>query len=596
MVLVNELTTIARQHVKTELSRLSNEIGFVDKIDTTIDDMVGAIVEGVFTKIQPDIIQHTNLPEDLEMVKSLIFNAIYKSIDPSQLTGISDIVNRRPGEIVGQFIGSSKSSNLISSISNRVGGLNSLGISRISRGSFGSVDTIPGEVYDASDRIYNKIFNVVGLILTINPGLVPQLGAGSTSNFSEKASAVSSSLTRFSELSQSISDNVVAIDSSYYTIDHFGKTIISQSHLEDADKKMVNVRSKLLFAGAFDEFRYGLAKQDVRDAADALSSYGNSNNKINEILGAVDELDYLMTDIEDNYFILDSHLSSLKDYMNEFKSQFSSQSSITGLLDNIQSEIRSIISSMDAVIAKNQISIMPYHERRWWLELMSLVEQMGMVPSQVGDYYTSDPDGYIADYNTNVALPLQSINLSDIGLLSSQLKQLKYWVNKKLDANIIVTPIVNLVSQIISDNSSRLSDISNASSIASGYSVPISTDVINLVGLLKDTGMDRASDFLVQGRWKDFFSMDSSNATYLGNMGLVIKDSISSAPSNITLDGLAALTDAYTEIRNQKRARDLLATTFSTFKDLALSFKVNYEIPEVQKLNSDVERYTSEII
>jgi hypothetical protein len=594
---VEQLEAEAQKHVKVELSRLSREVSFIDQIDTTLDFMIGSIVDDLMTKLEPNITQHTNLPEDKAMVESLVVNALYKAIDPSLITGISDIVNRRPGEIVGQYTGSSSVANLIGSISNRVGSLNPRGISAISRGSFEAVEEVPEEVFDLADQLYNKIFNVVGLLVSTDPSLVPQFAMLSVNAFSSLGTDVNGRLSRFTQLSQSISTNAGLLDGTYYAIDQFAKTETAKAHLEDADVRLVQVRTRLINLGLMDEYRYGLAQQDVSDAADVLAENGNANNKIQEILGAIDELDYIIIDLIDRYNQVDDHLAGLKEYMDEFENRFSSNSALLGVLNNIQSELRSIISSMEAVLAKNQASIMTHYERRWWMQLLALVEKMGLVPSQVSDYFTADPNGYISDYNTNIAPNLQTINLSALTLLQGQLQQLKYWVARKLESDIAVTPIVDVVNQITSDNTTRINDINNAISIGSGYSVPVGDMANRIVDLLIDTGMDKAEDLFTKGNWEEFFGLDSQSATYLGSFEKAVRDATEEANelTGVTLDGLKALNDVHRFVRNQKRSRDVLATTFSAFKDFALAVKVNEEIPEVQKVLAKVQRYVAEV-
>jgi hypothetical protein len=593
---LDELVAEGNKHVRVELTRLSREVAFIDEIDTTVDSMIGAVVEGVYTKISPVISSYTNLPEDKEELKSLIYNAVYKSVNPSILTGISDIINRRPGEIVGQMVGKSGISNLISSISNRVGSLVPSGVSSVVRGTFSAAEEISEAIHSPADQIYNTIFNVTGLNFTMQPGIIPELARNTLDLFSSNGGSVIERLQRFSDICQVILDDCTALDSTYYSTDQFTKTRDAQESLDYADQYLVNVRSKLIYSSTFDGYRYGLAKQNVQDAADILADNGNPVNRINEILGGSQELDYIIVDLDNQYNATQTHLENLKVFMPEFRDNFSADSALIGVLNNIQSEIRSIILSMDGVLAKAQPSIMPYYERRWWIQLLALIEKMSMIPASVDDYFTTDPDGYIYDYNTNIADNLDPISLSDLTLLQGQLKQLKYHVGKKLDSNVSISSIAAIVSQILSDNNTRMNAIAQAISIAGGYAVKIGDMTRNILSLFKGTGMDRAYDMLTHGDWKTFFTLDIPGATYLGQLEKTTRKMINEVRDySYTVDGLAALQEVHTFIRNQKRSRDVLATTFTSTKDLALGFKVNEEIPSVQRISSKIDRFRSEM-
>ena len=346
----------------------------------------------------------------------------------------------------------------------------------------------------------------------------------------------------------------------------------------------------------FRSYRYGLAQDDVESASNVLADSGNVTNRVQETLGAMAEMDNLLVLMEDSYGGTLDHLENLKDYMGGFQDEFSCNSSILSIMDNIQSEIRSIILSMDAIIIKHQPSIMPENERKWWFQLLSILRKMDLIPDSVNDYYTADPDGYIADYNINIAPGLQAITPTTLDLLQSQMQQLRYWVTKRLGSDIVVTSLVNIVTQMISDNTSRITDLTNAAGIAAGYDVPVLKEFLDLISLFKDTGMDRAQDLFERGQWGDFFALRSTTATYLGSLEESIRNTLTEVEgtSGVTLDGLDALNTVHTFVRNKKRSRDVLASVFSLFKDQALAFKVNEEIPRVQEITGLVERFLSE--
>lgn len=593
---LQKLAAETRKFQRVELTRLGGEVTFISEIDTTVDNMIGSVVNGLLVKLEPTITQYTNLPEDKEFLKSLIANAVYKAVSPSAISGISDIINRRPGEIFGMVTGLSSVSNTIGGVSNRESARLPSNLETFSRGAFRVAQSASPEVLDITDQLYTKIFNIASLTLTTDPGLTPQGAMSSLGLFVSDVTSASDNLTRFNELSQTVSDNCASLDSTYYAIDHFGKTTIAQGFLDKADIKLVNVRSKLINLDQFDSYRYGLAQQDVESASDVLANSGNATNRVQEIIGAMAEMDNLLVLMEESYGGVLGHLDNLKDYMGGFQDEFSCNSSILGIMDNVQSEIRSIISSMDATIAKNQPSIMPGNERKWWLQLLSILKKMDLIPDSINDYYTTDPDGYIADYNTNISANLAPITPDTLDLLQGQMQQLHYWVTKRLGSDIVVTPLVNLVTQMISDNNGRIADITNASGIAAGYSVPISKDFLDLNSLFDGAGMDRAQDLFERGNWEDFFDLRSTTATYLGSLEESVRNTLTEIEddSTITLDGIDALTRVHTFVRNQKRSRDVLASVFSMFKDQALAFKVNEEIPRVQEITGLVERFESE--
>jgi len=595
--LIAQLQRDAVKYTRVELTRLGREVEFIDKIDTTVDFMVGSVIDGLMTTIESAITAHTNIPEDNAIVRGLVTNAIYKAIDNVLVTGISDMVNRRPGEIFSRLTGLSSLGNLINSFSNRSGDRIRSSLKEVSRGAFDYAEDIAENTADVTDRLYNKMFNIVSLTMSQDPSMIGSLATASLQRFIEEGGTANDRLSRFDDLVQSVATNCAAIDPTYYTVDHYQKTRDAQGKLEAADSILVNVRSQLTYSDSFDEYRYGLARQNVEDAADILASNGNSANRIQEIMGALEELDSLLVGVEDSYGLVETHKSALEYFMQEFEGNYNTNGCLLGIMNNVQAEIRSVINSMEAVLLRGQISVMPEYERRWWMQLLAIVEDMNIVPNNVPTYFSADPDGYIADYNTNVGVPMQGITLPGIDLLSSQLGQLKYWVGRKLNYDIPVTQITNIASQILADNASREAAVTSAMGTAAGFFVSETDKSRQIQQLMDAIGMDRASELLKTGQWSEFFALRPGNATFLGQLEESVKSVLTDFTETemATINGVAALNDVLLFVRNTKRSRDMLASTFTTFKDLAIEFKINREIPDVQQVAADLDRFMSEV-
>jgi len=594
--LLDQLERDARKFIKVELVRLGQEVKFIDEIDTSLDFMVGSVVESLMTKMDPIIIQNTNLPEDNAVVRGLVINAIYKAIDSKMITGISDVVNRRPGELFAEITGDSELANLINSVSNRTSSRTPTSLNSFSRGTFDAAEDVVEDLYDVINRLYNKVFNIIGMMVSQEPSTIGHFAMKTLELFRNNGTSVNSYMDRFNEVVQIVADNCAALDSSYYAIDHFQKTRDARAYLDSADAKLVNVRSTLIYSGVLNEYRYGLAQNDVQSAADVLVDNGGAVNRVQEIMGALEELDALIVKVDDEYRIVDEHFLNLQDYMDQFDDKYDSSGTVLGIMTNIQAEIRSIMNSMDLAVSQGFVSKIYIYERRWWMQLITIVEKMNMIPTSVSDYFSTDPDGYISDYNTNVAIPLQGITFSGIDLLRSQLDQLKYWVGRKLASDIPVTQIVDLVSQMISDNIARSNEITSAMAITNAFSAPISEVGASLMSLLDEVGMDRAYDLFARGNWSEFFVLKPQNATYLGQLESSMVSAIEYVQGlgAITVNGLAAMQEALIFVRDQKRARDILASTFTVYKDLGLDAKINIEIPAVQEVGAKIDRFKTE--
>jgi len=595
--IINNLRDDANRFIKVELLRLGQEVKFIDDINTSLDFMVGSVVDGMMTRMDPAITSNTNLPEDNAVIRSVVVNAMYKAIDNKIITGMSDMVNRSPGDMFAAVTGDSQLAALVSSIANRTNDRVSSNQGNVGQGNFGEAIDVSESIADVVNRLYAKIFSVISMALSNAPSMIGGLATSALQSFISESAGVTSDIDRFDELAQVVADNCSAIDGTYYAIDHFEQVRLAQDHLLDADTKLVNVRSSLIASGALNEYRYGLARDDVQLAADDLENNGNTTNRIQETYGALDELDSLLSKIEDGYGQLSDRKDSLDNYMGDFDDGFDSNSTTLGIITNVQVEIRSIMNSMDAAIAKGHAAVVMEQKRRWWMQLLVLIEKMAILPSSVSDYVAADPDGYVTDYNTDVGTPMQSVSFPDVDLLRSQLGQLKYWVGRKFNTDIPVTQILDIVSQMSSDNADRKTAIGTASSIASNFNVPLDNIAAQIPALLSDVGMDRASDIFDAGKWADFFSLNPQNATYLGQLEQSVASAVSelSGAEGATIDGLAAMNEVLVFVRDQKRSRDALAATFSAFKDLGLQFKVSKEIPEVQGIYSLIDRFITEV-
>jgi len=583
--------------IKVELTRLGQEVKFINEINSTIDFMVGSMVDKMMEKIEPSIIQNTNLPEDNTVVRSLVTNALYKALDNKMVTGTSDMVNRRPGELFSQITGDSETANLISSISNRAGDGMPSSLPSVGRGSFREADDISEDIYDIINRLYTKIFNIIGMLIPEEPSMVAVFAKMALDIFVRASDKIAASISRFDELSIIVRDDCAALDASYYLVDHMEVARLAQGHLESADLKLVNVRARIINSNVVDEYRYGLAKDDIQNAIDVLADNGGPANRVQEIMGALDEMEVILVQLEGDYTSLEDSLGHLQVYMDEFGANYDSTGTVLGVMTNIQSEIRSTINSMDIAISRGQISIMHENNRRWWLQLIAIIEEMGLLPGSVQDYFATDPDGYIDNYNVVVAFPLQALSLPDIGILRGQFDQLKYWVSRRLASDVPMTQINDIVSQMGADNLTRTNEMASATAIANSYDAPISETASQVPALLGDVGMDRAQDLFNAGNWSEFFFLSPQNSTYLGQLESSVGESIEAASqsSTVTVDGLAAMNEVLMFVRDKKRARDTLASTFTTTKSLGLDFKVNFEIPTVQRIFAFIDRFVTEV-
>lgn len=594
---VLDLTSALNKYQSLELDRLSKEVNFIDKISTNIDTVLSNVTDGLFQTLSPKISAQTTTQEDKDLAKSLLTSAVDKVSDPSLVSGISDTVNRGIADSVGFALGSYSASNLIGTIANRATGTSDRLLTQIPSGSLGTAGQVDQGIYDTSKKVANKVFNTLGATLQYSPNVIPQFAQVALTGFVGRNTQLSGNFTHFNSLVGSVATNCAAIDSSYYAVDQFQKALDGRSELLTADARLVRVRSKIIYGSGFDEYTYELARDNVEAAAAIFATNGNPVNLIIEIDGLLSALDYLIKSLEDAYNFMYAQYLNMIDFMSTFLSRMLFSGPMLAITNMIQAELRSIIRSVEAVVARRQPAILPFHMRLWWLQCLALAEQMYLTPAAVTDYFNTDPDGYIADY-VPVSSGLSAIPMgSDIELLKNQVTQLRFLVTKKLQVDVPATSIVNLASQMVADNTTRIANISSASAAANLYSVPVSGVVTSLMSALTEAGMDRARSAVETGDTTALFAMTADDASSVGKFDADITAAVKEAESNPsrTFDGTAALTEAHRYVRNQKRSRELNAATFSRFKEDAKEYKVREDIPETQRMAALVERYNREV-
>ena len=587
----------------SELTRLSTDLKFTDKINSSIDDVLKPIAKDLYDQTAPDLNQQTTLPEDHDVIVSMIGSALDKSADPSAQSLVSDSVNRNPGNSVGLVTGDQGSANLISSVANSSALPAATGLASIPQGGFSNASESSVDIYDSAKKMQQKVLNTVASSITSKPGIMPQLLSLSIQKFNSNGSELEAAFTRHSELTESIRTNTAALDINYYR----GKGIFERTENADAilriaDTDLLEVRRQLIYEDIFNEDRYQYIRDyEILYAAQALVNYGGPHNRVAEIKGAITALDYVMALLERLYEQFYKHLQSLVDYFNKFITRMLFKGPMLAMLNQIQAEVRSLIRSMDSSIERRQAAIMPTMERLWYMELLIMYHKMFLTPKNVVNYFASDPGGHIAAYNpiSSALFPYQTSMPLDLTLLRHQTDQYKYWAQRRLEDGWPNNPniqlnITNLSAQIQNDNTSTSTQVSQTKTIASSYDVPMSDMPKKVLKLLTVAGMDRANDLLEEGHWPEFFSLTPDNSSYKGNLAISLGAAMASAVAdpNTTFNSLESISNAQRAILNQKRADDLLSSTHARFKNDGQQAIIE-DIKDTQNTVAAAEKFTT---
>jgi hypothetical protein len=547
----------------------------MDKINSSVDDVLKPVVKDLYAKVYPDLNQQTTLPEDHNTVTGMIKSAINKSADPSSVTSTSDSVNRNPGDSVGLAIGSQSTADLVAGVANTAGTPTSSGLATVPQGGFSTSSETSSGVFDSGKKMQQKVLNSIAACITGKPDVVPELAQSSANRFINSGGELGVTFSRHSQLIDKIRVDTNSIDINYYKgTGIFRRTENSVAILRSADTDLLSIRQELVTTSDFNEGHYQYVRDyEILAAAQALVDYGGPNNKIVQIRGALTALDYLMSLIERLYNDFFSFLQGMIDYFDKFITRMLFKGPMLAMLNQIQAEVRSIIRSMDATLARRQAYTMPLMERLWYMQLLITYHKMFLTPQNVVNYFNTDPHGYINAY-APISSALSAIALpSDVSLLRAQTDQYKYWVQRRLDdswpnnPNIMIN-INNLSSQIQNDNTTTTNKINTATTAASGYSVPLSDLPKKIFNLLSIAGMDRGYELMERANWPEFFSLTPDNASYKGNLAISLGAAMAAAVANpeTSFNTLESISNAQRAILNQKRSTDLLSSTQERFK------------------------------
>ena len=603
-------TTKLQDQVKTlqqkELTRLVSELKFLNNIDTSSDKLSGKLSDSLYADSAVDLNAKTTLTSDHDLAQSLIENGTAKTLNPALANSMSDVNNTQPGDSVAAITGNSDDANIVNQISNQSSDINSTGLTYTPGGTLAQAVEDNTGLMDTATQAQQKAFNAVSTVLAQDPtSAVAGALLGKIDTFGGDANALVVQFMEFNDRIVEVADLAVGIDSSYYALARDGRIRNARVFLSDADRELLFTRAELVENDAFDEWHYNIARNDVKQAANALVDYGNPPNKIIQIKGLLALLDFLMNQLNQWYSMYMDELNALREYFNSFIQKMLYNGPMLAMINHVEAEVRSIIRSMDLVLAVNQPLLYLAKERVWWMQCLLLEKKMWITPQNVVNFLTKGLGKPYLDAYDPIANQLKALSFSNnLQLLQDQLMQMKYLVSRKLESNEGAILIISLRNQIQSDNLDRVDNINVAVGIADSYDPPppppghpIDPEVPQLMdSTLRDAGLDRAADALKRGDWTTFAQLDTTTGSYAGQTRKTIDDTITAAQAdpNVTYNSLQSLWEAQRYVYNVKRSQDALAETFGIFKNDAMKNIVKFDIPQVKTLGINTDQFVEE--
>lgn len=606
---------------RTQTERLNAEVAFINAFPNVSDTLKQGIVNqimnnGFLSAALPgvglsDLLASNDLISDpllatdyITQQTNFVTAALDKIIDPSLPTGISDVFSDAIQGFARSAI-SDGSKAAFESIQNRV-----VGTSRASAqqqlsnttarnagvifGSPGKVQEVDRSIYDGTKKTFNKVFTLAGLVISSNPAAI--FGLASTS-ITALNSALQVEATKLAEW-QSLLDDIVfltdEIASEFYDVADVTNTENSQDLLGEADSILITVRSKMLTLDSFDKTQFEAAKDKIEQASDALDQELDVNPKIAEINSKLDRLEVLLGEIAAEHNASLSIKADLEDSIDFWLQDRIFGSLFAGQINNVQTEIRSIIDSMTFVIANPRRGILIPLVAAWRGQLILILQTMSALPAEIEQYFDDDPEGFRIDLQTTVD-DLDAITDFSIVLFVAQGQIFIDAVRRKLVVPVSQTEIEAFATAVGTEIAGADTFVSSVTTILDAHVLPsdeTNTLATNLVASFENIGADRAAQILQNSDFSQFFTLTAETSSFTGALLSILNETIRCLlqQPGILRTGLEALRQAQQSILNVKRAEELLAITFGQFRDNAIDAVIGFDLPQIQQLDAAIRR------
>ncbi len=620
MGLIDDTLTASLQFTTAQVQRLNSQILFIGSFsnvtDTIKQNLVNQIMNVGFLSATTPLTGLSDLLADTNLITSplsavdfiaqqteLVASAIDKVVDPSLPTGISDVLADNAQSFVQDLIPNS-SDAAFQAIQNRVLGVSEASAQQQLAGTlarnltipFGAnsvVEEVERDVYDGTKKAFNKAFSLAGLTISADPSAIFGIIGNSITLL---LSAIDTEDTKLDEIDSLVADlNVLAADftPAFYNTDDVANIRSSRDLLSDADDTLINVRSRMLTQGIFSSTLFGSAKSKVEEAEQALDQGLTVTPKLSEIISKVDRMDLLLDEIASEHSAVIDVKTNVESSVSFWQQERVFGAIFAGQIQNVQTEIRSIIESMGTAIDSPRRGITIPLLSVWRAQLLLILQTMCALPDEIDAYFSQDPDGLKADLDTTIS-NFSSITDVNVDLLVSQGQAYTGSIRRASAVPVDLNTIISLGVAVTTETGITKTFLADLNLEATNHVQP-GQDVLdtssNIRLLFETLGMDRTVSVIDKGDFATFFTLDSKTATFTGQLlsnldRLILCLLGESGAFQLGLDALQLIQE---QIFNVKRAEELLTVTFGQFRDSAIDSIIGFDLPFIQKISATIQ-------
>lgn len=578
-------------------------------INATNNDPASRVQGNIADKIKADSLQSalddglisdaSQIPQFEAQLGALSVAAVSGISDPGSNTGLSGALATGEPDFAARVMRDSSGASEIQTISNRSlsgdSGLPATASSNnVLHGAGGTVNQSSRGTFDPTKKAFNTAFGLLGMAIGFDPelfvGAYSSASVSTTSDVQRGISIVNRCLTINARVVVLLQD----LDQAFFDVPEADNVRAAASFCRNADFRLTQVRSQMITLGAFPLGLFESAKEAIRQADDALDDDLDVAFPTAEIYALLDELEKLLTDLEAFLNDLDDSVEGLLNGLEPFLESRTFGAMFAGMIQMVQTEIRSLIENMDATLIFPRRAIINSTIPIWRVQLKLIETTMCGLAENIQNYLDEDPNNFVLDIGAAIdALANNSAFREPLDAFIAVERQFIQGVRRLLELNTGALAVAAFAARAIFSGGQGVSAL-DATSVALTF-FPVPSDLIlgradDLVNLMDQFGLDRAADRLRKGDFQSVFAMTALTATFTGAALDQITQAIKCVESQeiARRQDLELLKEVQEALLEQKQLEDLASQTFNQWKERAIDRINNVELPIVQTLDQKV--------
>lgn len=436
--------------------------------------------------------------------------------------------------------------------------------------------------------------------LALLGGLLAEESDSVFSFIREAASTAEESLATRDEMLESmksrlveLNDLVAGIDSSWYDQKYISRLKSASSSLADADSDIQKIIYKANL-GKVDLDRVENCSDSVNDAVLFL------NDK--KTLKSIGDISYIIDSIRtdlDEFENIGNTCDQLLDGLRSSKEEFIKWSNAsTRMLSFYKNTMLSVNDSLDAVkiaidrTIDNGIDAEAANNVAQWINQLVACRELldGSIIKM--DTNISDP----ANENT-ILLDAMIDGVSSVPIpinldLPGEIKEAISLAALKIHKDIDIEPLTVKIDGINSDIDSDLVKSGEVTYYTNAYKPDPIDEARNFIALANELSQSNVEDLIMRSKWADIFMMGKEAVSIVGNLKGITKDLLTKITSE-TLKG--KVLDIYFKIQAMHEVEALSSLTYDILKQSALDDVVNYKIPDLVSLGTELDELTDNL-